>query len=516
MKRRDFIQRLAGTGIVLPFALGYPRVRAFAKSPAGSPFMKLMGAESDRVLVLIRLAGGNDGLNTLVPFTSAEYYRLRKQGTADDLSIAAEQVVRIGGHETLGLHPSLAPLNTLFNEKKISVVQNVGYEGQNQSHFRSTDIWLSGSDATVYDNSGWYARYLETIHPDYPELLPAEPFAIELGTYLSTTLIGREQNMGVAVSDLSYVPGQPDPDPVADSHAGVEEAYIREIARQSNIFSNAIIAAGTRQLQNKVTYPAQNTLATGLAAIARLIAAGLRTQMYIVNVAGYDTHGNQLTTQANLHKQFADAVLAFQRDLEGFAIDHRVATMTISEFGRRVESNGTGTDHGSAAPLFVIGSGVQGTFIGNDPNLSALEGRGNIAMQHDFRQVYASVLGQWFGASDTEITPGALPRRFEQLPIFKAVSSSSPAHERARAMFSVGQNYPNPAINATVIPIGGMLASGATLSVYGTGGRIVHTQSVAPGLSAVTVDTRSLPPGTYVYELSSSGAKDARKMTVVR
>src|SRR5687768_7297149 len=120
MKRRDFIQRLAGTGIVLPFALGYPRVRAFAKSPAGSPFMKLMGADNDKVLVLIRLAGGNDGLNTLVPFTNSEYYRLRKQGSADDLSIAAEQVVRIAAKDTLGLHPQLGPLKALFDEKKIS------------------------------------------------------------------------------------------------------------------------------------------------------------------------------------------------------------------------------------------------------------------------------------------------------------------------------------------------------------------------------------------------------------
>ena len=118
---------------------------------------------------------------TLVPFTDPEYYRARKQGSEDDLSIAASQVVRVSGSETLGLHPRLAPLKPLFDEGKVSVVQSVGYEGQNLSHFRSTDIWLSGSDASVYDTSGWYARYLETIHPEYPGVLPADPFAIELG-----------------------------------------------------------------------------------------------------------------------------------------------------------------------------------------------------------------------------------------------------------------------------------------------------------------------------------------------
>ncbi|MBC8144235.1 MAG: DUF1501 domain-containing protein [bacterium] len=517
MKRRDFIQRLAGTGIVLPFALGYPRVRAFAKSPAGSPFMKLMSADTDRVLVIIRLAGGNDGLNTLVPFTDPEYYRLRKQGSADDLSIAENTVVRIDGNSTLGLHPSLAALKPLFTEGKVNVVQNVGYEGQNQSHFRSTDIWLSGSDATVYDNSGWYGRYLETEYPDYPDVLPADPFAIELGTYLSTTLIGRENNMGVAVADLSYVPGQPDSDPVAGTRAGTEEAYVREIMRQSNIFSNAIIAAAIRQTTNIVTYPVNNALGAGLAPIARLIKAGLKTKMYIVNVGGYDTHGNQLATQANLHKQFADAVFAFQRDLEGFGIADRVSTMTISEFGRRAEGNGTGTDHGSAAPLFVIGSSVKSGFIGSDPNLTDLEGRGNIKMQHDFRQVYASVLGQWFGATEAQITPGALPRHFDQLPIFDAPQVSAPIADGRRVSFTLGQNYPNPAINATVIPIDGMLGvAGGTLSVFTNGGRLVHEQSVPAGKNAVTVDTRALAPGSYVYELSSGGVREAKKMSVVR
>jgi uncharacterized protein (DUF1501 family) len=518
MNRRDFIQRLAGTGIVLPFAFGYPRVRAFAKSPAGSPFMKLMGADSDKVLVLIRLAGGNDGLNTLVPFTNSIYYQARKQGTADDLSVPANDVVRITGSETLGLHPQLAPMKELFTEGKVSVVQNVGYEGQNLSHFRSTDIWLSGSDASVYDTSGWYARYLETIYPDYPAVLPADPFAIELGTYLSTTLIGQENNMGVAIADLSYVPGQPDPDPVAGTNAGIEEAYVREVARQSNIFSNAIIGAAAKQSTNKVAYPANNPLANGLAGISRLIAAGLGTKMYIINVGGYDTHTNQLTAQGNLHKSFADAILAFQRDLEAFGTDGRVSTMTISEFGRRVESNGTGTDHGSAAPLFVIGSGVRGGFIGNDPNLSDLDTRGNVKMQHDFRQVYASVLGQWYGASSAEITPGALPRHFDQLPIFKELpSSSAPIADRARAAFVLGQNYPNPAMSATVIPISGMLAaSGGRLAVYGSGGRLVHEQPVAPGQSAITLDTRAFAAGAYVYELVSDGVKDAKRMTVVR
>lgn len=515
MKRRQFIKRLAGTGIVLPFALGYPSVRAFAKAPGGSPFTKLMSSSNDRIMVLIRLAGGNDGLNTVVPYTNDIYYTSRKKGSADDLSIAKETVKKLSGSSTLGLHPSLEKLIELYDEGKMTIVQNVGYEGQNFSHFRSTDIWLSGSDATVYDDAGWYAKYLEEKYPDYPGVLPSDPFAIELGTYLSTTLIGENQNMGVAVADLSYIPGQPDPDPVRSTHAGEEEAYVREIARQSNIFSNSIIAAGTKQLTNKVTYP-NNALAMGLAPIARLIAAGLGTQMYIINVGGYDTHSNQLTAQATLHQNFATAVHAFQRDLEAFGIDDKVCVMTQSEFGRRAASNGTGTDHGSAAPLFVMGKGVIGGIIGHDPNLTDLE-KGNIKMQYDFRQIYASVLSQWYGATTDQLMP-ALPREFEQLPIFDTLPSSGVALSgNSGSSLTLGQNFPNPASNGTSFPIDGVPSgSDARFTIYSIDGSMVHTEQVVAGQQEVKFDTRSLSTGSYVYELTVNGLRQTKTMTVAR
>lgn len=513
MKRRTFIQRLAATGIVLPVAIGFPRMRAFAKAPAGSPFMRLLSATNDHVIVLIRMAGGNDGLNTLVPYENDLYFNARQ---ADSLAIAKSEVIKLSDSSTIGLHPSLAPVAELYEEKKVSIVQNVGYPNQNLSHFRSTDIWMSGSDWNVYDNAGWYAKYLEELYPDYPDVLPSDPFAIELGTYLSTTLIGEKNNMGVAVADLSYVPGQPDPDPVNPTHEGDEESYIREIARQSNVFSNSIIAAAAKQTINKVTYPANNVLGTALASISRLIAAGLKTQMYIINVGGYDTHSNQIAQQAALHQTFADAVNAFQRDLEAFGTDGRVSTMTASEFGRRVASNGTGTDHGSAAPLMVIGSGVIGGLIGEDPDLGDLEGPGNLKMQYDFRQIYASVLGQWFGASEGEIAPKALPRQFDQLPIFRALSTGV-SYADASAALQLGQNYPNPASNGTTIPIDGVVDGvQARISIHDLTGREVFAQNVTAGQRSVYFDTRVLQPGNYVYTLASGSIRRTRSMTVVR
>ncbi|MFN5519841.1 MAG: DUF1501 domain-containing protein, partial [Ignavibacteria bacterium] len=218
MKRRTFVQQLAATGMLLPMSLGFPRLRAFAQAPPGSEFMKLAAINNDTITVIIRLAGGNDGLNTIVPYTNSEYYKLRTDGS---LFIKDTDVLKLSGNATMGLHPSLAGLKTLYEEQKVSIIQNVGYPNQNFSHFRSTDIWLSGTDADVFDTSGWYAKFLEELYPDYPDVLPTDPFAIELGTFLSSTLIGKKNNMGIAISNLNYVPDQPDEEPIPTTHVGI-------------------------------------------------------------------------------------------------------------------------------------------------------------------------------------------------------------------------------------------------------------------------------------------------------
>ncbi len=514
MKRRSFIQRLAGTGIVLPIALGFPRVRAFAKSPA-SPFARLASASTDNILIIIRLAGGNDGLNTVIPYTNSDYYTARRQGTDDNLSIATGDVLTVSDSGTMGFHPAFQPLIDIYNEKKMAVVQSVGYQNQNLSHFRSTDIWLSGSDWNVFDNAGWYAKYLESLYPDYPDVLPPNPFAIELGTSLSTTLIGNNQNMGIAVANLDHVPDLPGTDPLANTNAGIEEEYVRQIARQTNIFANSIIDAVQLVTENKVTFP-ESPLGQGLAAISRLIAAGMTTQMYIVNVGGYDTHTGQLDIHNTLLSDLAASVAAFQRDTEAFDTDDKVAVMTISEFGRRVESNGTGTDHGSAAPMFFFGTNVNGGFYGSDPNLNDLEGPGNLKMQYDFRQLYASVLGQWYGAGDDEIYPAALPHQFDQLPIFK-VAATGVDVLAATSSFQLGQNYPNPARAITTIPVAGIIpGTETTLSVYTMEGREILSRRVTPGENALEIDVRQFPEGSYIYSLTSGAMRRSQRMSVVR
>ncbi len=517
MKRRKFIQRVASTGIVLPIAFGFPRLRAFGQSPKGSPFMRLAAAENDHIFIIIRLAGGNDGLNTTVPYGNDLYYNARFAGTADDLSIPANEVIKLPDSNMIGLHPSFSPLLDLYNEGKMSIVQNVAYPGQNLSHFRSTDIWLSGSDASVFDDAGWYAKYLEAKYPDYPEVLPSSPFAIEFGNFLSTTLIGENNNMGIAVGNLDYIPGLPGEDDLANTKAGEEEAYVREVIRQSNVFSNSVRDAYEAGEDNSRRYTtASGPLGQGLAAVARMIAGGLQTRMYILNVGGYDTHTNQLTTHANLLGQLAGAIKEFQRDIETLDFADRVCVGTISEFGRRVQSNGTGTDHGEAAPVFFFGHGVNGGIIGSNPNLSDLSGPGNLKREYDFRQLYASILGQWYEASDNELAP-ALPHTFDQLPIFRVSGSGVADTDALAAGFTIGRNAPNPARSRVSIPVSGVKhGMEARFSVYTIEGRELLARPVAAGQTSVDIDVSTFPSGTYIYALTSGPLRRTRQMVVSR
>ncbi|MEO5930395.1 MAG: DUF1501 domain-containing protein [Candidatus Kapaibacterium sp.] len=511
MKRRPFLKRMAGAGILLPAMLGVPSLRAHARQIPGSPFNRL-ATESDRVFVIIRLFGGNDGLNTLVPFDNDLYYQARGSGTRFDVSIPKEQTLRIPDSDTLSFHPSLGAFRQLYGEGKLSIVQNVGYPGQSLSHFRSTDIWLSGSDAGEFTRSGWYARHLERKYSDYPAILPTDPFAIEMDSYLGTALAGTTCDMGIAFSDPSFVPGSPAGGTGPETNAGIEEDYVRETIRQSNTFLTAVTRAQSSQPRNLAAYP-DTLLGSNLSAVARMIAGGLSTQLYIVNVDGFDTHEQQLPRQAGLLDYLSTAMLAFQRDLEAMEIDGRVCAMTISEMGRRVESNGTGTDHGAAAPLFVMGSAVNGGIIGHDPDLGNLDDNGNLIMEFDFRRVYASVLGGWFGEKDDDIAAGALPGRFGQLPIFRTGRFIAPDPD-TNAGIHIGEIRPNPVTTIGVIPIRGGNGYDGVMTLHTIDGRQVRSRTIPSGASAVTIDVAGLPSGTYIYTIIFGPERASGRMIV--
>ena len=364
---------------------------------------ELPSAEKDRsILVMIQLAGGNDGLNTLIPYTDDNYFRLRP-----NLALQAED--RIAISDSLALHKGCSPMAQMFKEGKLGIVQNVGYPNPNRSHFRSSEIWetASSSDETLY--TGWVGRYLDnscsgspvddcpqavhftneipqSFHADHPlNIFGTGATGSASGAKSNRDLLGELSGMGNSEhSNASYL-----------QHTLMDALVTEE--RVDQIF---------KQYKTSVKYP-NTKLAQSLKRIAAMIAAGMDTRVYFASLGGFDTHVNQLTSHGRLMIELAEAMQSFQLDLESKGLQDQVLTMTFSEFGRRASENGSkGTDHGTAAPLFVMGSNVKSNLIGTAPSLDIGENK-DISYSTDFRQVYATVLEKWLDCKQSETVLGA-------------------------------------------------------------------------------------------------------------
>jgi uncharacterized protein (DUF1501 family) len=428
MKRREFFK--STMPIVLPALVNGFSLRAWANSPLLRSAARGMG--EDRVLVLIQLSGGNDGLNTVIPL---EYYPAY-QAARSNIAIPEEKVLRLEGYDRTGLHPAMPELQQLFGEGKLSILQGVSYPQPNFSHFRATDIWLTGADAGQVLPTGWAGRYLDENYPrfpqDYPNPTMPDPLAIQVGSLVSPALQGPTLTMGMAISNPNsfYDLLNDRPTAVGNTRSGDQLAYIREMSIKTDQYAGVIKKAAQKVTRQSDQYPAagKNPLADQLKIVARLVAGGLKTRFYLVNMGGFDTHARQAETadtttgaHARLLARLSEAIHAFQDDLEFLQVDKRVVGMTFSEFGRRIQSNASGgTDHGTAAPVFVFGTSVQGGLIGSNPvwpdKLTVNE---NIAMQHDFRAVYNSLLKKWFLAGSSE-AESVLLKDYPVLPLIRA------------------------------------------------------------------------------------------------
>ncbi|MBR9976923.1 MAG: DUF1501 domain-containing protein [Bacteroidetes bacterium] len=530
MKRRRFVQASLAAGVAASAVgslspLGF---RAWANAPAFA--RAAMNSESGRVLVILQLDGGNDGLNTVVPYQDPLYHEHR-----GDLAIT--NPLRID--DTLGWHPAMTGFERLFNDGHIAIVQNAGYPNPNRSHFRSTDIWFTGgnnnkpADENSVLDDGWIGRYLDTRYPGYPDpaVAPAHPLAIEIGSTTSLMMQGPELGMSMAIYDpetfYRIISGTDisggDP-PNTSTPAGLELEYIRNIALEANRYAGPVRDAAA-DVQNHDVYPDNNSVAERLKIVARLIAGGLETPIYVVTQKGYDTHAQQDNGSTPRHSrllgEMSSAVAAFFEDLNAFGQDRRVLLMTISEFGRRVKTNGTdGTDHGTAAPMFFVGPEVNGGIFGNNPDLTTLDRIGDIAHEFDFKQSYASVLRQWFGVPPSTAAL-VLKGEWETLPLIQA-STTATGGTGMPGGFALEQNYPNPfsqqVHGSTTIQFstpGGHIR----LHVYNIQGKLVSTlvdSELAAGTHAFRFSAASLPAGTYLYRLESSRAVETRSMVILK
>lgn len=432
MKRRDFLK--ISPAISLPFLLnGLPLMAASQKSPL-LHLLRQQTASNGRVLVLIQMNGGNDGLNTLIPLD--QYSQL--VNARSNIVIPINKVLPLNGVLQTGMNPALEGFRQLFNNGQMNIVQAVSYPNPNFSHFRSTDIMFSGSAADTYLNTGWLGRTLESIYPGYPDAylnnpdMP-DPLAIQIGSQATLVTQCSTGNTAMTLTDPNYffnlINGVADTTP--DTPYGHELTFLRLIKQQTNIYTS-VIRDAYNKTTNLAAYPANNSLADQLKIVACLIKGGLKTPVYIVNHQGsFDTHANQVdstdTTRgkhAELLATLATAVQAFQQDLNAMAVSDRVATMTLTEFGRRIKSNDSlGTDHGTSTPVFFFGASVNPAIIGTNPTIpDMVTSSDQVPMQHDFRAVYYSVMKDWFLLTDNQLL-NVLPDPYITLPIFKPLAA---------------------------------------------------------------------------------------------
>jgi uncharacterized protein (DUF1501 family) len=408
--RRDFLKSsLAGAGLI-GWSMGAPMF--LNRTAATVPTADKSGAK-DTILVVIELTGGNDGLNTVIPFKDPEYAKLRPT-----LKQAPAQIKRI--NDQFGLHPSLTGFAELLQDNAVCIVQGVGYPNPNQSHFRSMDIWQTASLAES-ESEGWLGKALKDLPgtPSFHLKSNNEPSPLALdgapARVPSIKTLEEFQLQIAAASGADKKEQRGIIEGAARSSGGPGLLdFVQRTASNTYASSRRLQEIG-KNYQPKATYP-NTALAGRLKIAAQLIDAGVGARLFYVAHGNFDTHATQAPAHANLLAQLSDAVTAFFQDVAARGHRERVLVMTFSEFGRRAKENGSrGTDHGSAAPMFLIGGKVKPGPIGEHPSLTKLE-FGNLKHHTDFRQVYATILDEWLGISSKTV----LGAEFKHAEIFKS------------------------------------------------------------------------------------------------
>lgn len=541
MKRRSFIK--AGTAGVaagmLPVSIGGLPGRAFGRNPFFDAIANAAN-DTDRILVLINLEGGNDGLNTVIPFEDPIYNTKRPEtgflSTAEHNLLRNSYKIRDG----VALNPVTDVASNpqrwmkLWNDGKLAIVNNVGYADPNRSHFRSTDIWNTASESSVILTTGWIGRYLQTQYPEYPLDVQAgdDPIAIQIGAALNPVFQSGRGGMGLAVLDPSKYNAAAayEDDTPPDNAAGAELSYVRSVLLQSDLYGDRFASISAT---NNVSYPLNNRIADQLKRVAWCIGSGFKTRVYFVSQNGYDTHVQQNSKDAAaghglLLSQLSQAIASFQADLEAFGVADRVIGMTYSEFGRRVDDNGSaGTDHGTCAPQFLFGTQINGELYGAMPNLSDLDENEDLKWKVDFRQLYANVLGDWFGVSEPMRKAilndtGGTDRFAFNVPVNGTSTIQSliktPASSVAPEVRQVAQlqpNYPNPFIDHTRLSFVLSEAAQVSLEVYDSRGSKVRTLlqgKLGRGPHEATFEALGLTSGTYYCRLEADGQIQTSKI----
>jgi uncharacterized protein (DUF1501 family) len=503
MKRRDFIKNTTLSSLAIPFVLKDLKYQAITQQLFSSS-----RAAEDKVLVMIKLGGGNDGLNTLIPLDG--YDNLANQRS----NILLPENSLLNLTDTLAFHPAMTGMRDLFQNGKLTMVQNVGYPEQNRSHFRSTDIWSTGmmdQGATT----GWLGRHLDANYPNFPDNYPnddnPDPFAISMGNQVSATCQGLMANFSHTVQDPFDTYSLTVNGTINDgTYFGDHMEYLGTIIQQTNAYGTQITAGVNAGSTLSTMYDDNNPIAVQLRYIAQMISGGLKTKIYILNLDGFDTHDAQVITtdpllgkHTELLTQLSSAIAAFQDDLALLNLEQRVAGMTFSEFGRQVASNASfGTDHGDAAPLFLFGSCINESIIGSNPVISdQVVDQAGIPMQIDFRDVYASVLKHWFEVDENEIQ-SLFEHQVSYYNILNGCSSGLEANSKTNNQVIV---YPNPASNYMTLRF--TASSGwHSIEIFNLSGQsvqVVYEGKLESKEHSIPIDINDLSLGNYQIRIRS-------------
>lgn len=394
--RREFMRTMAiaGAGLTIPSFL--------TQTAAGAQAGAIPGFKDDRILVVIQLGGGNDGLNAVVPYGDDNYYQGRPR-----LAVPKNELLRIDDH--LALNDVMAPIKDLYDSGELAIINGVGYPNPNRSHFRSMEIWHTATDSNRYSSTGWVGRYFDNACSGSPT--PA--VGVNVGGEAPQAFMGRK-GLGISFNqpnDFRWAEGGGGNNRMAfdqinkvgtrHSESGSTLDFLRHTTANAVIASDSVIKS-SKVKRTPVEYP-NARLSQSLRNIATLIAGGLPTRIYYASMSGFDTHANQSGVQENLLGQFSGALRAFLADLKSIGAHDRVTVMCFSEFGRRVAENASrGTDHGTAGPMFLAGAGINPGLHGKYPSLTDLD-EGDLKHTVDFRAVYGEVIGKWLGAETKPI-----------------------------------------------------------------------------------------------------------------
>ena len=542
MKRRDFLKLSATTSAMglLPLEL-----RAMLKS------VNINSCDvSNRKLVLINLAGGNDGLNTTIPINDYDTYaNLRPSIKISDSGSNSYLTLdnTLPDNQLIGLHPALTGFKSLYDKGWMRVLQSVGYPAQNKSHFASTDLYSTGNDGNSWSNgneSGWIGRFMETYYAN--ELNNLYPLGVQIGSNKTSLGFHGETEHGLAInisgqnpsgfySELNGLGGTP-PSVIANSDYGLELQYIIDTDRLSNQYSQAISNAFNSG-NNTNSYP-DTDLSNQLKTVARLISGGLETKIYIVRIGGFDTHNNQNNNENTIEgkhndllTEVSEAIRSFFVDLDSQSLSDDVVGLTFSEFGRKAKENGNfGTDHGEIAPMFVFGKPVNGGVSGNNVDLSEATSDNNFQLetvQFDYRQIFGTLLQNFLGSNDTVIDTAFFNYTNNQS------FTNSKINELIKDSFSVGVDcynqtlslnefnpqtphkewfvYPNPVRNLLQVHSAKELTT-IQYRVLNNRSQIIlqGTQHLKNG--KLEVNTERLESGVYFIQIVSDGKKETHKI----